>query len=195
MRESTTDTLTGVFNRRYFHRRLRDQATRAAECGTPVGVLIGDIDRFKSVNDTYGHQTGDRLLVAVAEAIEGTVRGGDLVARYGGEEFVVLVDAAGVDGLRTAGERIRKAIAGAAIATERGPLSATIILGGCLGIPHGDLGDFEARLLAAADRCLYEAKSAGRNRVVAAQLPAASPAVPAPALAGAGGRRLHRTTS
>lgn len=169
-RETTIDPLTAVFNRRYFHQRLSEQMRRAEQTGTTVAVLMADVDYFKTVNDTYGHATGDKLLQAVAQTIEGTVRGGDLVARYGGEEFVILAEAPNLDGLRTVGERIRRAVSEIVLPTTQGPLTVTISLGGCIAAPTGELPDFESRLLGDADRNLYAAKADGRNRVVATPL-------------------------
>jgi diguanylate cyclase (GGDEF)-like protein len=105
--------------------------------------------------------------------MERTVRGGDLVARFGGEEFVVLLDVANIDGLRSAGERVRKAVMSAALPGGPEGLQVTISVGGCLGTPAGNLHEFESRLLATADRCLYDAKMGGRNRVVTAPIASA----------------------
>jgi diguanylate cyclase (GGDEF)-like protein len=179
-RETTIDPLTTVFNRRYFQQRLTDQVRRAAQAGTPIALLIGDVDHFKQVNDRYGHPTGDSVLIAVAQTMEGTVRGGDLVARFGGEEFVVLLEANTIEGLRTAAERIRRTVSEIALPTAPGPLSVTISLGGSIAVPTGELEDFETRLLGEADRCLYEAKSGGRNRVVLSPLREATPVAPPP---------------
>jgi diguanylate cyclase (GGDEF)-like protein len=152
-------------------------------------VLIGDVDHFKRVNDGYGHPIGDQLLVAVAQTLEGTVRGGDLVARYGGEEFVILIEATSLDGARAAAERVRRAVSEIALPTQRGVLHVTMSFGGCLGLPTGDLDQFSTRLMAEADRCLYEAKTGGRNRVVVTPLPTVS----APSLSSpTGGRSFRR---
>jgi len=169
-RESTTDPLTTLFNRRYFHRRLQEAIARAARQRQPLGVLIADIDGFKAINDQHGHPVGDQVLRIVAQALEQSVRTNDLVARFGGEEFVVLADATTIDGLRALAERIRLAVASAPVTGLHGKLTTTISIGGVLGAPPVGAAEFDSRLLSEADRCLYQAKSSGRNCVVVTPL-------------------------
>ncbi|WP_066068876.1 GGDEF domain-containing protein [Frankia sp. EI5c] len=159
-RQAASDALTGLPNRRRFMELARERFTRAQRDGRPMAVLMADIDRFKQVNDAFGHATGDRVLIAVAAAIRSALRGGDLVGRIGGEEIAVV---AGADALDLA-ERIRRAVARTDLRTARGPLHVTVSVGAALQTADDEaLGD----LLDRADRALYAAKSAGRNRVVA----------------------------
>ncbi|MFV0446790.1 MAG: diguanylate cyclase [Planctomycetaceae bacterium] len=179
-RESTVDPLTSVFNRRYFHQRLLEQIDRAQRTGKCVALLLADIDCFKAINDTHGHTAGDTVLIAVARAIESTIRGGDLIARFGGEEFMVLVQASNLVGLKTLAERIRIAVSELSISVDKKTVSVTVSLGGCIGPPRGDSEKFAAQLLAEADRRLYESKAGGRNRYSMAplfSLPAPEPNV------------------
>ena len=160
---ASTDVLTGLPNRRYFdefcgllaERRRSDDA---------VGILMVDIDQFKRVNDRFGHEVGDDVLRAVAGAIAGAVRDDDVPARYGGEEFVVLLrNASGPIALEVA-ERVRLAVAGLDL-RALGPSSISVSVGVAVQV---DADQPIADLLADADRALYRAKRAGRDRVVAA---------------------------
>lgn len=170
--QATTDALTGLKNRRFLEERMAEELERSRRTGRPLSLLILDVDRFKSVNDTYGHQTGDRVLHAVAQAIASTVRTIDLAVRYGGEEFCVLApDTDGNGGLILA-DRIREAVEAMVIPLEGGgELRVTASLGVSEYKTHGT--DAKS-LFAAADRALYTAKETGRNRVVAAKQAAAA---------------------
>lgn len=169
-RESSTDPLTGLFNRRWLHRNLQEVIDRSYAQRTFVGLLLGDVDRFKSVNDTYGHPAGDQVLREVAQTMQRTLRSSDLLARYGGEEFAVVSEVTSVEQLQTLAERLRAAVANTPIQLPTGELRVTISFGGILGRPTGDVNEFESRILGETDRCLYEAKEAGRNRCVCRQL-------------------------
>lgn len=168
--ESSTDPLTGLFNRRSFHRKLQEMLDRAYGQRSHVGLLLADIDRFKSINDTYGHPVGDLVLREVAATMQRTLRANDVLARYGGEEFALASEVDSVEKLQLLAERLRRAVQNAPVMTEHGPLSITISFGGVLGRPTGDVNEFESRILGESDRCLYEAKEAGRNRVVCKSL-------------------------
>jgi two-component system cell cycle response regulator len=160
-----TDGLTGLRTRRFFHEALQTEARRAQRLSVPLGLLILDIDYFKRVNDTYGHNGGDRVLVEVAHRLRTLVRPGDLVARYGGEEFAILLPGATTEQVLEVGERVRRGLAAAPIAVDNAVLQeVTASLGGaCMPEPCQTLDE----LLLVADRALYAAKNAGRNRVAA----------------------------
>jgi diguanylate cyclase (GGDEF)-like protein len=171
-RLSARDPLTGIANRRRFDTVFAREWRRSARAGTPLGLLIADIDHFKLYNDRYGHRRGDRALRSVARAIRAAVRrSGELVARYGGEEFAVLLP--GVEGADAvaAAERVRAAVAALALPHEASPLRpiVTISVGAASTRPHPRLGS--DALIEAADRALYEAKAGGRDRVCAAGVP------------------------
>lgn len=162
-----TDALTGLANRRHFGDQLAREATRAAETGRPMSLLVMDIDHFKSVNDKHGHPAGDAVLRHVALLLEEQVRGSDLLARVGGEEFAVLaVDTAMVEAGHLA-ERLRRAVEQAGpVSVGHAAVAVTISLGVVSRrIKPGDLARAPEHLLAAADDALYRAKRNGRNRV------------------------------
>ena len=149
--DATLDPLTGVYNRTALRRRV-DELN-----GTPLAVVMLDIDHFKAVNDTYGHQRGDAVLQAVAEEMRGALREGEPVYRLGGEEFLVLLPGAGEPEAVLVAERLRAAIT----AARPGGLEVTVSLGVSAGT------DEYAALYEHADAALYEAKRSGRDRVVA----------------------------
>lgn len=167
-----TDILTGVHNRRYFESRCLEEVTAARRNETPLVCMFLDVDKFKRLNDTLGHQAGDEVLRYVAKLIKVQLRGSDVVARYGGEEFVVLLPATPhKSGLETA-ERIRRVIAAQTVPIKgRDVVRATISIG--VSMLQSSPGSAEpsalvADMIARADKALYEAKEAGRNRVVSA---------------------------
>jgi two-component system, cell cycle response regulator len=163
MREAALrDRLTGVYNRGVFDDRLAAEFAFAERHGEPLSVLLFDIDHFKTFNDTYGHQTGDAVLIAVAEQVTKTVRTEDVVARYGGEEFAVVARSTPASQALILAERIRKAIARAEVRFGEEILSVTASIGVCTLHPDGLQLDVES-LVAEADRALYAAKAAGRN--------------------------------
>ncbi len=160
---ATTDALTGLHNRRHFLSAAEPVLSLAARKGTPVGVLIFDVDHFKRVNDTHGHPVGDAVLRCIGETLPLLVRGYDATCRYGGEEFAALLPDA--DGAVTdrVGERIRQGLeqAGRQAAEEGRAVEFTVSVGGSCRVPAG-LQALDA-LLAEADAALYEAKRGGRN--------------------------------
>jgi diguanylate cyclase (GGDEF)-like protein len=165
-----TDSLTGLANRRYFDERLREELMRAARYGVPVSCLFIDIDSFKGINDTFGHQTGDRALAAVAACVRQQVRLGDTVARYGGEEFAALLQGDRADALVVA-ERVRQAVERLELQDDHG---ARIALSVSIGVAARTTGGAPADPLALgrammeeADRAMYLAKRNGRNRIEA----------------------------
>lgn len=166
---SITDALTGVFNRRHLDERLAAEFARASRYGTPVSVLLFDVDHFKRFNDTYGHDQGDRVLQAMGRAMHASMRQYDIPCRYGGEEFVVILPEADEQGAISVGERLRQRIEAMTV----DGLKVTISLGAA-SYPKLAVSGPEA-LLEAADAALYRAKEGGRNRLEVAS-PAASEA-------------------
>ena len=172
--QATRDALTGLWNRAAIFDILRRELARARRKETYVAVLMADVDHFKKVNDTYGHQAGDAVLRDVAGRMESVVRDYDAVGRYGGEEFLIVSSECDLTHGVELAERVRERIASKPFATPAGQLNATISLGvaAVRGPEHLD-GD---ALVRAADEALYQAKQAGRNRTILAQTgPVASP--------------------
>jgi len=165
-RAGMTDGLTGVHNRRYFDHRSLIEFSQAVRHRYPLACLFLDIDHFKAINDGHGHPVGDEVLRQVGGLILRSLRTGDLAARYGGEEFVVLLPRTDLAGAREVAERIRVMVQDAPFVTPEGggAVSATLSIGLAM-LPAGAVSF--AELLSAADRALYEAKRAGRNRTVA----------------------------
>jgi two-component system cell cycle response regulator len=162
---AVTDTLTGLHNRRYMTTQAAALVQRAAMGGEPVAALLVDIDHFKRINDTFGHDVGDEVLKEFAVRLATNVRGIDLACRYGGEEFVVIMpDTELKDALRIA-ERLRRHVAGSPFKAPglSDPISVTISVG--VACTEG-VGDTPDALLKRADEAVYEAKAHGRNQVV-----------------------------
>ncbi|TIR18066.1 MAG: GGDEF domain-containing protein [Mesorhizobium sp.] len=158
-----TDGLTGMQNRRYFDDALREYLHEFRRIDRPVGLMILDLDHFKQVNDTHGHDVGDEVLRAVATCLRGMTRYHDVVARLGGEEFAVVTPNMDVELLARFAERIRKAIANLSILSGNVRLKVTTSVGLAVWDHKESAEDFYRR----ADRQLYEAKKQGRNRVCA----------------------------
>ena len=170
------DTLTGLLNRRAIHLRALGELNRLKRgiASGPLSIILLDIDHFKDINDTHGHDAGDRALQAVAELLEGHVRSYDVLGRWGGEEFLMLLPGTGLTEACAVAERIRATLAGARPALPDG---TRVALSASLGVAAIDAAGPDALdeqrldyLVRAADRALYLAKSAGRNRVSAAEL-------------------------
>ena len=161
--QATTDALTGLPNRRYFDEFVGLMARRR-RAGDTVAILMVDIDRFKLLNDRYGHAVGDEVLRAVAAAIVSAVREDDVPARFGGEEFVVLLRNPEAADAVEVGERIRAAVRGLDL-RRHGVSKVSVSVG--VAVDDGPEGTIE-ELIETADRALYRAKRAGRDRVVAA---------------------------
>lgn len=166
-RLATTDPLTGVFNRRQFFESGRQEFLRARRYDKTLSLLMLDIDYFKVVNDRWGHPTGDRVLVALAEIISAFVRDQDAVGRLGGEEFAAILPETELSGALASAERLRAAVEQTAIAcaSDDGEVLRVTVSIGVAALAADD-ASFEA-VLARADKRLYQAKEAGRNRVVA----------------------------
>jgi diguanylate cyclase (GGDEF)-like protein len=162
MHQAQTDALTNLANRRALDERLDLEVDHARRLGTSVGYVIADIDNFKSINDRYGHQTGDAVLRAVAAVFAETVRQLDLPGRYGGEEIGVVLPGTNLAGTRLTAERIRKLVEALELETPEGErLHVTASFGAACFPLHATAEE----LVAAADGALYEAKRGGKNRV------------------------------
>ena len=158
--QALTDELTGLANRRHGEQQLERQVALCVRNGQDLGLTRIDIDHFKTINDSRGHQAGDRVLVEVARRLADAIRGGDELARWGGDEFVVLLPNTDRAGVVRAAERLRDAVAGAPIALEGADVGVTI----SVGWAHW-AGDTASDLLVRADRALYAAKAAGRDTI------------------------------
>lgn len=175
-RLAVTDELTGIANRRGFDTHMEDELWRALRFGQSLAVVMFDLDRFKSVNDTYGHPQGDLVLKAFAEVLHHSSRRIDRVARFGGEEFAALLPATDATGAATFAEKVRATTEAMPIphrapdGQELPPIRVTV--SGGAAVAHQIDQDEEnivglnRALVQAADRCLYKAKAAGRNRVI-----------------------------
>ena len=162
-RLAALDPLTGVYNRRFGLGRLHEEFGRAIRANSPVGVLMLDLDHFKSVNDTYGHQVGDRLLTSVAALVASILRDGDILVRYGGEEFLAILPAASSENIRAIGERVRRTVEDSSLVEGSQTVRITVSIGGA-AYPNQNV-ETEETLVELADEALYAAKQSGRNRV------------------------------
>ncbi len=167
-KESLTDALTGLLNRKGLDLQLRAALDGENETGEPVSLLMADIDHFKKFNDTYGHLTGDEVLRLVARVLRDCVKGRDVVARYGGEEFAVVLPETGTGNAATVAEQIRAALSKRRLVRR----NAGVTLGSVtvsIGVASHLQGEGPADLISRADDALYRAKHAGRNRVMTDQ--------------------------
>ncbi len=158
---SLTDQLTGIGNRRRLQQALQLEIGRAERTGARLSALIADIDHFKLVNDTYGHDAGDRVIVSFADLLRRQTRPTDIVARYGGEEFVALMPQTNLGNAVATAERIRVAFAAARIEPLADPVT------GSVGVAELATREPGETFLRRVDQALFAAKRAGRNRVVA----------------------------
>ncbi len=172
---SYVDDLTGLANRRHFNALLDEEWRRAARAGTWVALVLIDVDHFKELNDTLGHDQGDRCLVQLGQVlVEGLRRAGDVVARYGGEEFAVLIPGAQVVQAAVLAEQLRRRVEELGLRQPGSPgLAVTISAGAAACQPRA--GESPEQLIKAADEALYAAKRAGRNRVSSADAPPEPP--------------------
>jgi two-component system cell cycle response regulator len=159
-----TDALTGLFNRRYMETHVGALVEQASARGKPLAVLVLDIDYFKSINDTWGHDAGDDVLREFALRIKKSIRGIDLACRYGGEEFVVIMPETDMTVSTKVAERLRRRIAGEPFPIQQGARSIPVTIS--VGIATLGRDDNAATVLKRADQALYRAKRDGRNRVV-----------------------------
>lgn len=163
--EATHDPLTNLYNRRYLDTALDDAEKRARRSGRTVGLMMLDLDHFKSVNDNYGHEVGDQVLREFAAQLRASLRAGDVACRYGGEEFTVLLNGASLQTTRQRAEQFRQAVEKIRIPYKDKVLTLTVSVG-IAAYPEDGASLHE--ILQAADRALYGAKHSGRNKVVAA---------------------------
>ncbi|MGN6740221.1 GGDEF domain-containing protein [Dyella sp.] len=157
---ASTDPLTGVANRLVFEQHMADACLRIAQEGGEVSLLVLDIDRFKEINDSFGHAAGDRALRIVAEQLRAGLRSDDLLARYGGEEFVVVLSGMGAEAAMRVAESLRKRIESLGFHGQQRPVRITLSCG--LTVLRGD--DSPDSAFERADGALYRAKRGGRNR-------------------------------
>lgn len=163
---SITDGLTKLVNKRYFLERLTSEFARIRRFGGQLGLVMGDIDHFKLVNDTFGHIAGDIVLKTVAGLVGSSVRKIDTACRYGGEEFVLMLPETALEGTMTVAEKVRSSVEAHRFSAEgdiKTPECVTISLG-CATFP-GSPSNSGEDLLSFADQALYRAKQSGRNRV------------------------------
>lgn len=169
---SRTDTLTGCFNRAHLIEKLPEEIKKAQRYGRPFSLILCDLDHFKKVNDTYGHQRGDQVLKDFIQCVRGEYRNDvDWVARYGGEEFIIALPETDVDGAFALAERIRRSVAKRTIVSGAHEFRITVSFG-ATGFTSGTPPEkvTAENLIREADRCLYQAKEQGRNRVVVCPL-------------------------
>jgi two-component system cell cycle response regulator len=166
MEMAVLDPLTGLNNRRYLESHLAALLEQAAQKGRPVASMILDVDHFKMVNDTYGHDAGDEVLKTFAARVKHVVRGGDLMCRFGGEEFVIIMPDTTLSVARIAAERVRAAVAASPFPIEKGARAVPVTVS--IGIAESHADDTPDALFKRADRALYQSKNGGRNRVSAA---------------------------
>jgi len=160
-RLNESDPLTLLHNRRHLQDRLPREIQRARRSGNPLSVAMMDLDRFKRVNDTHGHDVGDEVLLELADRLRHVSRASDVIVRWGGEEFFCIFPATSLDQAEQVAERMRLAVCREAFTTSAGPLALTISLGVTGLQPDDDGHAIERR----ADQALYRAKKAGRNCV------------------------------
>lgn len=164
---SRTDQLTGLLNRGTWESLLVNEYERHQRYHHPCALVMFDIDHFKTVNDTYGHQAGDDVLRELSERLRETLRQSDLAGRYGGEEFAVILPETDLHGAEIFAERLRQSIAETPFHTVKGLLSCTISLGAALLTDEMETVESAPQWLSRADQALYYSKEHGRNRVTA----------------------------
>ena len=163
-----TDPLTGVANRRVFFERLEAELARSRRHGTPLSLLMVDVDHFKTINDRHGHQVGDVVLADIARGLREALRTADVVARYGGEEFAIILPESGTDEATRAAERVRAAMVALRFPSAAEPVRVTV----SVGVACMQTGEASDELVYRADAALLEAKRSGRDRVTLASQPA-----------------------
>ena len=161
---SVTDGLTGISNRPNMEQTLRSEFERSMRYGAPLSVVLLDVDHFKGVNDTYGHQKGDEILVAIASLLKKFCRANDIAARYGGEEFLMILPQSNAQGAFKIAERVREEMMKLNFTGNESNFSVTT----SCGVAELDRDDMKRadQLISAADHALYEAKNGGRNKTI-----------------------------
>ena len=160
---ATVDSLTGLFNRPYVDARLHQEVERAKRAASSLTVLMADIDDFKTINDTYGHQIGDAVLKTVGSIFRSSVRVFDVCARYGGDEFAIVMPSSDQASAAACAERIRQRVSEASMRDESAVRLPQMTVS--IGAAVIQRGDAPADLIRRADQCLYQAKAEGKNRV------------------------------
>ena len=164
-KHATIDGLTGLFNRRHFEARYREESAQVSRYSRPLALLLIDLDHFKSINDTFGHEEGDRVLTHVAAAMPSALRAEDSAYRYGGEEFVVLLRDCDAASAMLVGERLRARLNGDPIGLGPDKQPRVVTFSGGVAAAQADNGFKSDDLVARADLALYRAKRAGRDRI------------------------------
>jgi diguanylate cyclase (GGDEF)-like protein len=176
-KQAIRDPLTGLYNRRFLEDALTRETARSARDGRPLALALVDIDYFKKINDTHGHEAGDAVLRGLGKILGETIRKTDIVGRFGGEEFLLLLPGAGVDVAEQRLHELLDAVRTMNVALPTGTLDGITASIGLAVMPlHVAKGD---ALVAAADAALYQAKGQGRNRLVVTEkrvMPAVAPA-------------------
>jgi diguanylate cyclase (GGDEF)-like protein len=159
--EAMTDPLTGLYNRRYLLERIKEERSRAIRNNHPLAAIMIDIDRFKQVNDRFGHDAGDIVLEELATLVRSVVRAEDIVARYGGEEFCILLPELPLEDAEQVAERLRRSVAEYPLPSGAGVRTITV----SVGVAFLSREDEDAELFTRADHAMYQVKRAGRNGV------------------------------
>jgi diguanylate cyclase (GGDEF)-like protein len=167
--ETFTDPLTGIYNRRFMEKRLAEEISKARRYNFELSVLLFDLDYFKRVNDEYGHQAGDQMLIEFSALVNEQLRDSDILSRYGGEEFIIIAPNTGPANAALLAERLRARIEAQEFLKDHEGIQQTELhITVSIGLASfGDGNDNEETLIVNADRNLYRAKGEGRNRVVA----------------------------
>ncbi len=160
--QAIRDPLTSLYNRRYFEEEVFNRILTAKTAKESYSVLMIDADHFKRVNDTYGHKTGDKVLIELASTAEKALRDNDIVARYGGEEFVIFLDKANAEKAEVVAERLRNSMSSIVVYSDEGEEVRFTV---SIGVSSSDVSDNVETLIKTADEALYRAKQTGRNRV------------------------------
>jgi len=163
-KQVVTDPLTGLFNVRHFRRSLEHELERSRRTGMPTALIMVDLDHFKRINDTWGHESGNTVLTSVAELLRMQTRKLDICCRYGGEEFAVILPSTELLLARQVAERCLTALRAQVIPLDETDLRVTASIGVAVTGGHDQTAD---SLIEAADECMYQAKRGGRDRVVA----------------------------
>ncbi|HEU0201911.1 MAG TPA: diguanylate cyclase [Burkholderiaceae bacterium] len=188
--QAIRDPLTGLYNRRFMEETIGYEVRLAARRGTPLALIMADVDHFKQLNDTFGHATGDRVLRELADTVRRRIRRSDLACRYGGEELLVILPDTSLDAAARIAEALRSAVREMGVQASGRPVGRVTISLGVAAYPvHGEN---MAAVLRAADAALYRAKSGGRDRVVVAEASAENGAPPEPRATAERRRRRGR---
>lgn len=163
-RLAALDSLTGIYNRRFGMTRLHEEFGRSLRVNTPIGLMMMDLDHFKQINDTYGHLTGDRVLINLTKLARSVLRDGDVLVRYGGEEFLAILPGASHNDVNYIADRLRRKVEESVVMDGEDEIKITLSIGG-VSFPEHDVEN-ETELIDLADQALYKAKKSGRNRVM-----------------------------